>query len=464
MGSNQLRKLSEAALEAPESAAPQVWGTLGDACEANAEKLRHWDAVAILSAFTRARVERPSLYMRLAEPLAAKASRLAPKHALDIIAVYEANGIRPRALYVEIFHALIRLADAMYAEEMTATLQGLARLQLGNPTLVTKFTHVVKRELTQFRYLHLCASTGALYSLGALHGSLFAALNSKAKMETEMLTTEELQEALQGLPSLEYSWVPYEDLCRAEFAKRIQSFKTAEDVSTLADPFATLFFLQVHGCLSKEFLRALCRWCLDASYKPSNLTDKRPTAYQLAILHDRCEEFGMGDNKHLAKAMKVFISTVGGKRLHGHTRPQPLVYKKQRRYFRTVDLKGNAALKATGSDDIFAPSDDMESSEQDLFQADGDFEDSIDSIDADHSWRLKQFKPSGGESAEVWSTPVKSPKSPRRRKDPGIQRVRATDMHRLPFWLEGFNAKPKYRERPDMPKQKFTGRHRYHAR
>jgi len=355
------------------------------------------------------------------------------------------------------------LADAMYAEEMTATLQGLARFRLGNPTVVTKFMHVVNRELTQFRFLHLCASTGALYSLGALHGPLFAALNARAKLETEVLATEELQEALQGLPSLEYSWAPYEDICRAEFVKRIQSFKTPEDIATLADPFGTFFLLQMHDWLSEEFLRALCRWCMDASYKPSNLTEKRPTASQLAILHDRCEEFGIGDNKHLARAMKVFVTTVGGKRLHGHTRPQPLMYKKNRRYFRTSDPRSNVALEVPTSDDIF------ESSQQDLFQTDENTEDSIDGIstDVDHSWRLKHFKPSGGESAEVWSTPVKSARDSngfRRRKDPGIQRVRATDMHRLPFWLEGFNAKPKYRERPDMPKQKFTGRHRYHAR
>lgn len=65
---------------------------------------------------------------------------VAHAQVLDVFAVFEENGIRPRALYVELFHAVIRLSRSMYAEELSLTLQALARYGIGNPTVLA---HVV---------------------------------------------------------------------------------------------------------------------------------------------------------------------------------------------------------------------------------------------------------------------------------------------------------------------------------
>ena len=63
-----------------------------------------------------------------------KTSKMAVKHILDLLAVYEAKDLRPQTLYVELLHALVRLSRSMYAEELALTLQALARYELGNPT------------------------------------------------------------------------------------------------------------------------------------------------------------------------------------------------------------------------------------------------------------------------------------------------------------------------------------------
>lgn len=63
-----------------------------------------------------------------------------------------------------------------------------------------------------------------------------------------------------------------------------------QDVDQLVDPFSTLFFLQSHGALHADFLRALCQWSLKGVHRPNVRSERRPTSQQLVILHDFCFE------------------------------------------------------------------------------------------------------------------------------------------------------------------------------
>ena len=61
------------------------------------------------------------------------------------VSVYETNGVTPRLLYAELFHRVMTLAPALYAEELVALVATLARY----PTLDAKPT-VVPTPATNF--------------------------------------------------------------------------------------------------------------------------------------------------------------------------------------------------------------------------------------------------------------------------------------------------------------------------
>lgn len=333
MKSGELRKLAQAA--AAEGASPELWDVLANRCQESAERLNYWDAVHILQAFTEANVPKRDLFLSLGEALSAKTSKMATKHVLDILAVYEAADLRPRALYVELLHGLVRLSRSMYAEEVALTLQALARYNLGNPTVIAQLMRTIQSEIKEFRFRYLCASAGALGALQACPAEFMKILDRRARFEVDTINVQELLDNLQAFPQLEFSWKSYEEMCMEEFLQRLAKFRTAEDVDQLVDPFNTLYFLQSNGHLESNYLRALCQWCLKGVHRPNVRSERRPTSQQLVALHDFCLEHGIEEEPALQDALAFFVESGGG--LWHQRYAQPLAYHKKRRYIRSDD-------------------------------------------------------------------------------------------------------------------------------
>lgn len=490
MGSSDLRRLSEAA--AAQGASDALWSAMAARSQEQAQKLRYWDMVHILQSFTTARVENPDLFLNLADALSAKASKMAPKHILDLFAVYEAAGLRPRALYVELLHAIVRLSRSMYAEELTLTLQMLARFQLGNPTVLAQLMRTVRNQLKEFRLRYLCAVTGSLGALRCCPQVLLDDFDVRAKQEVDTVPVQELLENLQGFPLLEFSWQPYEDLCLKEFLERTKAFRTAEDIDELADPFETLNFLQAHGLLQTSYLEALCQWSLRGVHRPNVRSERRPTTRQLVNLHDRCHEFGLESNLVLQDAIRYFVESGAGK--WSVDMPRPLKYMPGRRYIRTPDpLEGieypkvpspNLVLEEPSGPRGSTSSGARRSSRQveDLYGLPSTFEEEAIEIPAAGEPRVQDFylehsamgvvrriKPSWhGEGLERSETTivswVSSRKGPRRhegwrhRRDPGLKKFLRKDMPRAPMWMMGgYSMRPKYHPGRTSPRYPWAG-------
>ncbi|CAE7226113.1 unnamed protein product [Symbiodinium pilosum] len=320
---------------ATSGASPALWSAVAYRCQELGSRVNYWDAVHILQAFTAAGVTNADLLMHLAEVLTDKTSKMAPKHILDVLAVYEAADLRPAGLYVELLHAIVRLARSMYAEELTLVLQALARYGLGNPTVVAQLMRVVQIEIKEFRLRYLCATAGALGTMRACPAELMATLDSHARFEVDTINTQELLDNVQAFPQLEYSWQPYEDLCLREFLSRVARLQTAEDVDQMVDPFQVLFFLQARGHLHTDYLRALTQWCLRGVHRPNVRSERRPTTAQLITLYDYCREHELEDEPALNDAIAYFVESGGGKWQEVYARP--LSYTKKRYYIRTED-------------------------------------------------------------------------------------------------------------------------------
>lgn len=333
MKSSEIRRLSQAASE--EGADSDLWNAVAARCHANAEQLNYWDIVLVLQAFTKAGVGSDSLFLHFADVLCSKTSRLAPKHVLDIFAVYEAHGLRPRALYMELFHTIIRLTRSMYPEEISLTFQALARYRLGNSTVIAHLVRSAQQGIRDFRLLYLCGTVGALGVLQHCPKELLEQLDSHAKFEVQTVALQELLENAQKFPMLEYSWRPYEELCNEELLCRTKDFVSAEDMDQFVSPFDALRFFQARGLVHDEFVNALCQWCLRGVHRPNVLSERRPTAKELVFLHDVCQERGMDTAAALQDAIAYYVESGGGR--WDEALPKPLRYQRKRRYIRTPD-------------------------------------------------------------------------------------------------------------------------------
>ncbi|CAK9082115.1 unnamed protein product [Durusdinium trenchii] len=348
MSSSRLRKISQAA--AAEGASLDLWNAVAKRCEETADSLNYWDAVHILQSFTEASVANESLLLCLAEALSAKTSKMATKHVLDLLAVYEAADLRPRALYVELLHSIVRLSRSMYAEEVALTLQALARYNIGNPTVIAQLMRTVASEIKEFRLRYLCATTGALGVLRACPPELLKMLNQRARFEVDTINVQELLDNIQAFPQLEYSWQPYEDLCLEEFMARVAKFRTAEDVDQLVDPFEGLLFLHSRNKLDAGYLRALCQWLLKGVHRPNVRSERRPTSKQLVMLYDFCFEHGIEEEPALQDTLAYFIESGGG--IWPERYAEPLRYKKKRKYIRTDDPLKDVELPPLDEDGV----------------------------------------------------------------------------------------------------------------
>jgi len=453
MKSSDLRRLSEAA--AAEGADAEVWEAIAVRCDAFADQMRYWDVIHVLQAFTRAGVANRQLFLRLGEALSAKTSKFAPKHIMDIFAVYEAHSLRPRALYVELLHVTIRLSKSMYAEEVSLMLQLFARHRIGNPTVVAHLVSAVVRQLPEFRLRYLCGVTGALGALQMTPEPLLEELYKHACFEVQTIAVQELLDNLQAFPLLEYSWKPFEDLCLKEFGERVRGFQVAADVAQLADPFGALLFLQARGLLERGFLEALTQWCLAGVHRPNVLSERRPTSRQLLLLHDRCHEFGLESAPALQDTISYYVESGGGQ--WPKALPKPLQWCDKRRFRVREDPIEAEIPQVTSASLLSRPSrqtspraqiEDLpglpsSAPETSLWQTAGD-----DMEEADSQGTSEEIprpkKKCGGQTVMAFITSRRGPR-PRHVRDPGLHRYKRKNWPRTAVWfMKAFCNRKKY--------------------
>lgn len=448
MKSSDLRRLAQAA--AAEGAHPAVLETIAERCEAFGEQMRYWDIVYVLQAFAQMRVDNRSLFLRMAEVLCTKTSKFAPKRILDLFAVYESMGLRPRPLYVELFHSTIRLSRSMYAEEVSLTLQAFARHRLGNPTVVAHLVSAVLRQLRDFRLRYLCGVTGALGSLEMVPDTMLTEFEDHAKFEVQTVAIQELLENLQAFPQLEFSWRPYEELCLDEFRNRVRTLRTAQDVGQFVDPFETMNFLRTRGLLEDSYLEALSQWCLLTVHRPNVLSERRPTSRQLFQLYDRCRESELQSLPALKDAIRYYVESGGGQ--WQLALPKPLAYNRKRRYLRTHDPLEDVVLPMTHEpkEVLMEHRPHQQPKMDDLPGLPSSDKIAVgapvaDELDLSRLPERSNRKKDAGETVKGFITSRKSVR-PRHRRDPGLKKIFRKDMHRAPYYLmPGYASRPKYR-------------------
>lgn len=464
MRSSELRKLSQAA--AAEGADPALWEAIATRCEDFSEQMRHWDIVHVLQAFAEARVENRQLFLRFADALCAKTSKFAPKQLLDAFAVYESFGLRPRELYLELFHVTIRLSRSMYAEELSLSLQCFARHQLGNPTVVAHLVSATLKQIRDFRLRYLCSITGALGSLRMVPDTMLTKFDEQARFEVQTVPMQELLENLQAFPQLEFSWRPYEELCLQQFIERLSAFQTAADVGQLADPFEAMYFLRAKGLLEKGFLEALTQWCLAGVHRPNVCSERRPTARQLAQLYDWCREYDLESSPALRDAIGYYVESGGGQ--WQPALQKPLRYQRKRRYVKNDDpaehLVTTSSVALRGS-----PRREQQSAMQDLPglpASDDQFRQPVAS-----EWDLTGEEPAaedfevprsnrkkcGGETTNALISSSRKSSRPRHRRDPGARRDSRKNWTVPIFMQPGFCSRPKYQPGVSTVKYPWSG-------
>ncbi|CAD7927107.1 unnamed protein product [Amoebophrya sp. A25] len=224
-----------------------------------------------------------------------------------MLEVCERFGTRPQVLYVELFHHIIRLAPAMYPDEMVQVFQALVRLELQNPYLLKELHKFVLVHKNEFRFLHLCALQCCLTVLGQRvtstnksqpgmmseteisdiigYADVPAVLAERAKFETDVLSVEEMYECICKFASMEFSYRPFEELMWSSFLYRLEhEMPTAREIDQFADPFAVLRMLYGKDLLTPRIAQSFARWAYDASYRPNTLSQKRPNARDLVFL------------------------------------------------------------------------------------------------------------------------------------------------------------------------------------
>ncbi|KAF4698062.1 hypothetical protein FOZ63_014762, partial [Perkinsus olseni] len=134
-----------------------------------------------------------------------------------------------------------------------------------------------------------------------------------------------------------------------ELSRRTSKFYNELHVDEVSDPVSFMQFLRLHKRLDKRFMSAMAAWARVAVYRPTSRTSRRPTARELALIVDYCQEYGVGaedaDNRHvLHKAVRTFVGSRGGQQETKLNR-RPLLYMRRRRYVRADDPYVKANLR-----------------------------------------------------------------------------------------------------------------------
>jgi len=218
-----------------------------------------------------------------------------------------------------------------------------------------------------------------------------------------------------------------------------------------------MLFLQARGQLTSEFLQALNQWCLRGVHRPNVLSERRPSTKQLVKLHDRCQELGLEDQA-LQDAIHYFVESAGGR--WPTLYPQPLKYKKRRKYIRSADPLEGLELPplpdtATGEIAQALPSPSL-----DIFAEDISVPSPISRagprLGKKPSARSPELSPEES-TVRCWVTTRKGPR-PRRPRDPGLKKYLRKDMPRAPLWLTGgWEMRPKYQPGQKLGRYPYAG-------
>ncbi|KAF4752545.1 hypothetical protein FOZ63_009101, partial [Perkinsus olseni] len=109
-----------------------------------------------------------------------------------------------------------------------------------------------------------------------------------AQSVATLKATPQDQRYFTYLPSLQYSWKPYERSIWDELSRRTSKFYNELHVDEVSDPVSFMHFLRLHKRLDKRFMSAMAAWARVAVYRPTSRTSRRPTARELALIVDYC--------------------------------------------------------------------------------------------------------------------------------------------------------------------------------
>lgn len=350
--SSQLSKIAVSAADRSINSV-ELWAAITQRTIDFAPKLKVWDAISVMGAIVRMGYKDREMFVTLGEVLPRHISSMTVNHICDILTYYERVGVHPRAMYVEMFHGLMKKTDSMYGEEFALVLTTLAQLKLGNPEILKHYCRAVVRSIDRLDYVDVCRITGALRALGVNHSTTFEIMDLKQQSELACLPIQELIDVLKKLKDSRitgFFWEPYESHAINELQRRLSEVpKDARYIAELNNPFDTLQWLKAQQLLNKPFLLALAVWSNKTVHERATNSSKRPLAHDLILLHSiMTEDFGMtseDDLHHLTCAIKKFALSRGGNNILMHKQEKfiPLVYQKGRQYRSTLDPLENDA-------------------------------------------------------------------------------------------------------------------------
>ena len=341
MGSASLREACEAVIK--NNSMPDASQVMTAVCQravAIQSDMRYWDLVSIVQASAASKTRTEEIET-ISELIRGKLSHLSPKHIIDLIASFESLGIRPKALYKDLFHRLVNSVESsMYIDELIALLRVLARNGMQNEIkfLDSLSLGIMSNDglLNQMRILHCCEVVGALSSLERLPDRLVSMIEHRVAKELMVVPLDELWKTVTGFSQLIYSFQPFEKMT----TDRLESVvSTIEPVmfDQVTAPMEFLQFIRIREWLTPEVVIAACKWANDAVYRPATRTEahRRPTIFEVALLADLCREMNIPIER-VEKAIKITVTSKGGT-VTQISKPKPLRYRKRRAYIREAD-------------------------------------------------------------------------------------------------------------------------------
>lgn len=355
--SGQLRILSESAYQKGSLEGP-LWQSLLARTQSRSEdrKLTYWDAIAVLANTAKAFANSPEehsvltpYFETIGETIVENTSKLSPANIIHVFNAYETLNLRPIPLYKKLFFSITQNIKQIYAEELSLLVSCLARQNLVQAEVFRVICDQLVANPVNLRFLHCCSLMGGLsqaarvsLALGEWESSLKAAatvLWQRGFEEVRLLPVQELFDIQESIHTLEFSYAPLEKQAFGLLCKHVKEMWTPAGINQFDRPFAVLHFLIRKDYVYPSFVQALCKWCLQASYRPALRSYKRPLSSDLVHLFEFLQTFQEGaqkSNPYLIKAIRNFVASRGG--LHRTIRKRkPLVYHSRRRYIRTAD-------------------------------------------------------------------------------------------------------------------------------
>ncbi|BAM42245.1 conserved hypothetical protein [Theileria orientalis strain Shintoku] len=309
-----------------------LWSKAASYCINNASDFKFFDALSVLDCFTKARVYDKAVFTEFSKVLTMKSALMEPRHLVQCINVYASTGHFPESLFMEVFYGLIKQSEKMYANEFAETFLTLSKWKINNKQLLSALCKSLSKNVSILRYTNLTQIMACCRNLEVEDEPFYFILDSWQQKELNMMTVQEMLDALKKLAEMDVKWKYYEEELFKEFIKQT---KLPHVIEQLADPFDCLEYLKKSQSVSKEFLYSLSKWCADAVHNPPSRSQKRPLTHQLLELYNLIEENNV-ESKYIDKAVLKFVTSKGGLRLR-NPKPIPTVYKPGRKYIYRED-------------------------------------------------------------------------------------------------------------------------------